>query len=87
MNGRVSYLNPAFSRVFGWSLSESRGREIDFIPPEHLSGSKQIVMQIRQGATISGIETVRLTKDRLRVEVSISGAGFFDKQGHTSGPA
>ena len=85
MYGRVSYLNSAFSRVFGWSLNESRGREIDFVPAEHLSDSRQIVMQIRQGATISGIETVRLTKDRLRVEVSISGAGFFDKQGTLQG--
>jgi len=31
LEGKVSYLNPAFSEVFGWSLAELEGRSIPFI--------------------------------------------------------
>ncbi len=85
MNERVVYLNLAFSRVFGWTLNESRGQTIDFVPVEHLPEAKLIFTKIDRGEIISGIETCRLTKDGTRVDVSISGAGFFDSQGTLQG--
>ena len=85
MEGKVTYLNPAFSRVFGWTISESRGRTIDFIPAEKLYEAKLIFEKITHGEIVSGIETYRLTKDGTRVEVSISGAGFFDHYGTLQG--
>ena len=36
MTGQVIYLNPAFTRVFGWTLDESRNKPIDFVPDENL---------------------------------------------------
>ncbi len=85
MDGRMTYVNPAFSRVFGWTLNESRGQDIDFVPGEHLPDANLIFEKITRGETISGIETCRLTKDEKRVEVSISGAGFFDSHGTLQG--
>jgi diguanylate cyclase (GGDEF)-like protein/PAS domain S-box-containing protein len=85
MEGRIIYLNPAFSRVFGWPLNESRGRMLDFVPVEVLSEARLIFAQINQGKTISGLETCRLTKDGKRLRVRISGAGFFDSQGKLQG--
>ncbi|MEO0248930.1 MAG: PAS domain-containing protein [candidate division WOR-3 bacterium] len=32
LDGNVSYLNPAFTQVFGWTLEELAGREIPYIP-------------------------------------------------------
>ena len=40
---------------------------------------------IEPGKTVSGIETCRLTKEKTMVEVSISGAGFFDSRGQLQG--
>ncbi|GAK58451.1 sensory box/GGDEF family protein [Candidatus Vecturithrix granuli] len=85
MEGKVAYFNPAFSRVFGWSLSEGIGCAINFVPVEHLSEVRLIFEKIQRGEMVSGIETTRLTKDGTPVEVSISGAGFFDHSGTLQG--
>ena len=34
IEGKTLYINPAFSRIFGWRLDELIGRHIDFVPPE-----------------------------------------------------
>ncbi len=83
--GRVTYLNPAFSRVFGWTLEESHGQKINFVPVECLSENRLILKKIQENINISGLETKRLTKSGTRVDVSISGAGFLDEQGQIQG--
>ncbi len=85
MDGRVTYLNPAFSRVFGWPLNEGGGHDIDLEPVEHVPEAGLLFTKSAGGERISGIETGRLTKDGKRVEVSISGAGFFDSRGILQG--
>ena len=85
MPGRVIYLNPAFTRVFGWSLDESQNRSIDFVPPENQPETQLFLEQIRQGASFSGVETRRFTKSGQVVDVSISGAVFFDTEGNPEG--
>lgn len=77
--GKVTYLNAAFTRVFGWTLAESQGQKINFIPTETFFESCMICTKIRRGETVSGIETIRLTREGKPVHVSISGAGFFDQ--------
>ena len=32
IEGNVTYLNPAFTRVFGWTLEEVLGKKLDFVP-------------------------------------------------------
>jgi diguanylate cyclase (GGDEF)-like protein/PAS domain S-box-containing protein len=85
MEKRIVYFNPAFSRVFGWTLEESFGEMLDFIPLEKSSEAEWLFEKISSGEIISGIETHRLTRDGNRVEVSISGAGFFDRHGRLQG--
>jgi len=85
MAGRVIYLNPAFSRVFGWSLDECQNRAIDFVPEENLPETQQFLAQIHKGASFSGVETRRFTKSGQIVDVSISGAVFFDSEGKPEG--
>ncbi len=85
MAGRVIYLNPAFTRVFGWSLDECQNRTIDFVPPENQPETQQFLAQIHQGASFSGVETRRFTKSGQVADVSISGAVFFDADGNPEG--
>ncbi len=33
IGGRVSYLNPAFTETFGWTLEELLGKTVPFVPP------------------------------------------------------
>ena len=85
LDGDIIYLNPAFSHVFGWTLRESKGQKINFVPADSLSDARWISMKIARGETISGIETYRLTSDGSRIAVSISGAEVLDSQGTSQG--
>jgi PAS domain S-box-containing protein len=41
MEGTVIYLNPAFTRIFGWSLEEQIGKKIDgFVPEKNMASSR-----------------------------------------------
>ena len=82
---KVTYLNPAFTRVFGWNLEESQGRELDFVPPENRPEMWEIIEKVKHGRSFSGLETRRLTKNGEIVDVSISGAVFMDSQGRPLG--
>ncbi|GBC63130.1 GGDEF domain-containing protein [Desulfonema ishimotonii] len=75
---QVIYVNPAFTRVFGWTPSECIGRKIDFVAEEDQKALQDICHIVSGGESFSGIETWRLTKSGTRVDVSISGACFFD---------
>lgn len=85
MEGNVAYLNPAFSRVFGWTLGECRGRKIHFVPTENLPETTLLFSKIQHHEVASGIETCRLTKDGKKVDVSVSGAVFWDHHGDMQG--
>ncbi|MCK5096621.1 MAG: PAS domain S-box protein, partial [Desulfobacteraceae bacterium] len=32
VNNTVEYINPAFEKIFGWTLKEVKGKNIKFIP-------------------------------------------------------
>lgn len=86
MKGRVIYINPAFARVFGWSLEECKGRKMDhFVPEACWPETKVMIHQVRVGQGIFNVETRRLTKDGRVVDVSISGASALDARGKLTG--
>ncbi len=80
VKGEATYLNPAFTSVFGWTLDELKGGQIDdiFIPDKNLSEAKIINEKLLAGKIISGVETSRYTKDRNIIPVSISGSVYRD---------
>ncbi|MBI4797848.1 MAG: cache domain-containing protein [Desulfarculus sp.] len=84
--GRATFVNPAFSRLFGYTPEEVLGRPIPYVPPEY------------QAATIAGIKRVyasqegqahfesrRITKDGRRLAVSVSAAVFRGGGGQPAG--
>jgi len=73
LDGIVTGWNPAAVRLFGWSTEEMFGRNIDkIVPDERRSEIHGILDRIRHGETVSQHDTVRLSKDRRRIEVSLS---------------
>ncbi|MCP4351481.1 MAG: EAL domain-containing protein [Desulfobacterales bacterium] len=85
IHGMVSYLNPAFTRVFGWTLRECVGRNTGFVPEEMLPETEIINNKISRSEPFSGIETYRLTKEGRKVYVSVSGAFFYDTDNQPMG--
>ena len=86
MGGRVTYLNPTFTRVFGWNLEECMGKKMDmFVPEEDWPTTNIMIEKVLAGEDVLGVETRRYTKTGDIIPVSISGAIFNDRDGNSSG--
>ncbi|WP_299980939.1 PAS domain-containing hybrid sensor histidine kinase/response regulator [Desulfobacula sp.] len=85
VKGKVSYLNPAFTRVFGWSSDELLGNRIDFVPDKENSAAQKAVARVLKGEGLFGFETVRTTKSGSTIAVRIGAALLLDAHGKPDG--
>jgi len=85
MTGKVTYVNHAFTKVFGWELKEVWGRKTDFVPEENWHETQRMIDRVEAGESFSGIETRRYTKGGDIVDVSISAAVYRDRNGVPKG--
>jgi two-component system cell cycle sensor histidine kinase/response regulator CckA len=86
IEGKVVYFNPAFTRVFGWSLGKRLGKRMDlFVPEENWTETKMMIKRVLAGESFSGIESRRYTKGGKIIPVSISGAVLRDMDGNPVG--
>jgi PAS domain S-box-containing protein len=70
--GKVTYVNPSFSEVFGWSPEEVIGRSIPYVPSGLEAQTREDFRQLLR--TKDGtIETKRMTKDGRILDVIIRG--------------
>lgn len=75
---RVTDVNPAFVRIFGYTAEELRGRNIDdfILPEDKEEEGRDITSHVVSGETVK-LESIRCRKDGSRVPVSILGAPVF----------
>ena len=85
LDSTVSYLNPAFEDVFGWTLKELEGKIIPFVPESHREQTRQGIEQMLKEKAIHGFETKRLTKDGRLLDIIIDGALFYDEDNQPAG--
>ncbi|MCA1792282.1 MAG: cache domain-containing protein [Desulfotignum sp.] len=86
MDGCVTYLNPAFTRVFGYSPAESLGRKMDhFVPEEHWKETMEGIHTILAGKVLPRTETIRKARDGRLIEVTLRGSVYRDKHGNPLG--
>ncbi len=86
MDGKVTYLNPAFERVFGWTLEERLGQKMAvFVPEETWPETQTMIDKVKTGESFSGIETRRYTKKGDIMAVSISGSMYRHEDGQIAG--
>ena len=84
--GRVTYLNPAFTRVFKWTLEEQLGKKMDqFVPPENWPETQKMIDKMLAGKSVTGQETCRYSKDGHIIAVSLSAATYSDENGNMLG--
>jgi PAS domain S-box-containing protein len=85
MDGKVTFVNDAFVRTFGWTLEELADG-VPYTPEsEREITSRNVTRVVREGSPISHFETRRLTKTGNVVNVSISASRFYDHLGEPSG--
>jgi PAS domain S-box-containing protein len=85
LDGRVDYLNPAFTETFGWTLSELEGKLIPYTPPDLKQETGEMVKKLSDEKVILRYETKRLTKDGRLRDVVMRGTIFTDVQGQPAG--
>jgi two-component system cell cycle sensor histidine kinase/response regulator CckA len=86
MEGRTIYVNPAFTRVFGWIPEERLGQKMDlFVPEENWPETKMMIDKVLAGENFYGVETQRYTKAGNVIPVSVSAAIYRDSNGRPVG--
>ncbi|MCP3874436.1 MAG: PAS domain S-box protein [Desulfobacteraceae bacterium] len=76
--GLVEYLNPAFTRLFGWTFEELKGKRVDFVPDEAIKETQEAIQLMVSGEKIINFQTRRLTRDDKILDVALSVASIFD---------
>jgi PAS domain S-box-containing protein len=88
IEGRITSWNAAATRLLGYEASEIIGKSIlTIIPPDLHHEEKEIIARLRRGEYIKHYETVRLTKDGRRIDLSLSLSPLRDKLGNVVGAA
>jgi len=88
LQGIVTSWNSAAERLFGYSAREMIGQSITRVIPEELQYEEtEILRKLRKGERIERYETVRVTKDGRRLDISLTISPVRDAHGTVVGAA
>jgi two-component system, cell cycle sensor histidine kinase and response regulator CckA len=83
---RVVYCNPTFTRVFGWTQPESKGRLLDdFIARADRHEFSNSVAMLLSGKNMPAFEAHHLTDKNRQLSVEITGGVYNDGGGQLAG--
>jgi PAS domain S-box-containing protein len=85
VDGRVSYLNPAFTEIFGWTFKELEGKRIPYVPQELQQETTENIKKLFEEKIILRHETKRLTKDGRTLDVVMRAAVFSEDEDEPAG--
>ncbi len=86
LNGIILSWNSGAQRIFGYSAAEAIGQPITLIIPKELQDEeREILKRLRSGERLDHFETVRLRKDGVRVNVSLTISPVRDSEGRIVG--
>jgi len=73
LDGIIVSWNSGAQHIFGFSEAEAVGRPISIIvPPELLYEHRSLLQRVKAGKPVEHLETLRVSKDRTRIHVSIA---------------
>jgi PAS domain S-box-containing protein len=88
LDGTITSWNMSAERMFGYRAEEILGRNIRLLIPAELQAEEDAILsRLRRGGHIDHYETVRLTKDGRRLEVSLSISPIKNQAGQVIGAA
>ena len=86
LKGKVNYISPSFTEVFGWTIEEVQGKHIPFLPESEKEMTTSMFVELTlNGTPCLGLETKRYRKDGSVVDVSLSASRYLDHEGKPEG--
>jgi PAS domain S-box-containing protein len=85
MKSRVTYVNPGFTKVFGWTLEELEGKVIPFVPDEAKKETIENLKRLNAEKILLRHESKRLTKDGRVLDMSIRAAIYSEVDDEPAG--
>lgn len=86
LDGTISSWNGGAAKIFGYQASEMIGQPIfRIIPPDLHDEEREILARLQDGERLQHYETVRITKDGRRVDVSLTVSPLFSRSGQVVG--
>ncbi len=88
LNGTILTWNGGAERLFGYSAQEAIGRHVSFVIPADRHGEpRDLLLKVSQGRHVEHYETVRVTKDGQKIDVSLALSPIYDAWGKVAGAA
>ncbi len=85
MNGCTTYINPAFTKLFGWTIDDIYMQKVCYVPEDCKADTRKLIELAADGKDFTAVETRRLTKSGKVIDVSISAAIWRDLSGEPVG--
>ena len=86
LDGIIRSWNAGAQRLFGYTAQEAIGQPITLIvPPERTDEERAILEQLRRGKRIESFDTVRVSKDGRRLDLSLTISPIRDDAGNVVG--
>jgi len=85
IQGKATYVNPAFEQTFGITSDELLGKQVDFVPQENWPETQNAIENMLSGQKIHLFETKRLTKDGRVLDVQISSTLYLNRNDEPAG--
>jgi PAS domain S-box-containing protein len=83
--GKLQFMNSAFTEVFGWEAGELSGKRIPFVPEEEAQKTIKKIEELYREGKSGALETKRFTKDGRILDVIISAALIRGESGRPRG--
>lgn len=81
----VTYVNPAFTQIFGFTLEEIGKTPLPLVPETERNRVAEKLERVKEGESLSGWETKRVTKDGTLLDVTVSASCYYDAGGKPAG--
>ncbi len=86
LEGTILSWNAGAERLFGYTAAEAIGRSITLIiPPERQGEEFEVLARLRNGERVEHFETVRVSKDGRRIDISLTVSPIRDGGGRIIG--
>jgi len=85
IDGIITSWNKQAERIYGYTEDEAIGKFLPMVPDFLEKQEREFIEKIRNGETISNIETIRRRKDGRLIEVSLTLSPIIDSSGKVTG--